>query len=87
MPGEVISLSSNYADFNREIVPMHMSNVQCVGTESRLTLCPHDQTSKGSGIVATQECIYYLDSKCNTLCVYYTYVQHIEFELPYHFEL
>ena len=54
--GAAISLRSSYFISSRGIAPVHMSNVQCSGTESNLTVCPH--TSGGSGTSATQICYY-----------------------------
>ena len=50
---------------------LHMSDVLCSGTESRLTDCPHnpegDETTQE---FATQMCSYSFDSDCNFYLLY-----------------
>ena len=63
--GEAVYLSSYYYNYNRETVPVHMSDVQCLGTESRLTECSHNTGSAGTiQDLATQVCNYYFNSGC-----------------------
>ena len=52
--GTSILLSASYFSSYRETTPVHMSNVQCSGTENRLTDCPHSSGGSGSG--ATLRC-------------------------------
>ena len=51
-----LSLDSTYSTLYRETAPVHMSNVRCSGTESRLTVCSN--TPGGSGTSAVQNCDY-----------------------------
>ena len=55
--GYGIYLGSSYSTSYRETTPVHMSDVQCSGTESRLTDCPHTPGGSGSGV--SLECGYY----------------------------
>ena len=45
-----------------------MSNVQCLGNESRLTDCPHSSGGSGSG--ATLECYPYNSGVCLHVYIY-----------------
>ena len=49
-----VELYSSYLRSYREAAPIHMSNVQCSGTETRLTECPYQPG--GTGAVATLNC-------------------------------
>ena len=51
-----------YSTIYREPTPVHMSNVQCLGNESRLTDCPHNSGGNGPG--ATLECYPYSSGAC-----------------------
>ena len=55
--GGNIDLSSSYSTSYRETVPVHMSDVQCSGTESRLIECNHNVG--GSGSDTSLYCNYY----------------------------
>ena len=57
LTGTEISLYGYYSDYLRGSAPVHMSNVQCSGNESRLIDCPHN--SGGSGSDALLRCNYY----------------------------
>ena len=57
-----VILSSSYSSYNRETVPVHMSNVECSGNEPRLIDCPHNSVGSGDG--ATLRCSYNNDGKC-----------------------
>ena len=62
LKGTDIILSAYYSIYDRETAPVHMSNVECSGNESRLIDCPHN--SGGSGDGATLHCSYNNDGKC-----------------------
>ena len=53
----------------RETTPVHMSNVQCLGTESRLTDCPHSSGVSVSG--AALECHSSNSGACLHVYVYH----------------
>ena len=71
--GGEVRLSSSYFIYG-ETAPVHMSNVQCSGTESRLTECPY--TSGGSGSDASLYCDYYY--------YYYSGIYRIDISLIFH---
>ena len=50
MIGEEINLVSSYSTSFRETAPVHISGVQCSGTESRLIDCSYISGGSGSGI-------------------------------------
>ena len=62
LKGIEITLSAYYSTYDRETAPVHMSNVECSGNESRLIDCPHSSGGNGSG--ATLRCNYYNDGRC-----------------------
>ena len=47
--GTSIQLYGSYLSSYHETNPVHMSNVQCSGTEPRLIDCPHSSGGGGSG--------------------------------------
>ena len=68
LSGTSIDLYGSYSTSYRETTPVHMSYVQCLGTESRLIDCPHTSGNSGSGVTpeyglynpgATLECYPY----------------------------
>lgn len=61
--GIAISTYSYYSLRNRVIPSVHISDVQCLGNESRLIDCPHNFGGSGE-YLATQRCPYYLSCKC-----------------------
>ena len=54
-----IVLSASYRTSYRGSAPVHISNVQCSGSESRLIDCPY--SSGGSGSVESLKCNYNTD--------------------------
>ena len=71
LKGGAVSLDSSYYSNNRGPVPVHMSDVLCSGTESRLTDCPHNPGGNGTTQeFATQMCSYSFDSDCNFYLLY-----------------
>ena len=61
MKGTAIVLSSDYSTQYRVVAPVHLSDVQCSGTESKLIDCLH--TLGGSDFAASLECEYYSSGK------------------------
>ena len=59
--GNAISLYGYYSVYYTLSAPVHMSNVQCSGSESRLVDCPY--SSGGSGSDASLTCYYYYYGK------------------------
>ena len=60
--GTSIHLYAYYSTSYRETTPVLMSNVQCLGNESRLTDCPHSTGVSASG--ATLQCNPYNTGAC-----------------------
>ena len=70
MIGEEINLVSSYSTSYRETAPVHMSSVQCTGTESRLVDCSYISGGSGSGV--SLGCYNY--NSGNSYCKYYVII-------------
>lgn len=62
--GSNIYLSAYYSTYNRESIPIHLSNVNCSGAESRLVDCFHTDINT-TGEDASMRCHPYSNGEIN----------------------